>query len=72
MKKTVLDYRYGHYALFGLTKHFMFVYNLKTENVSEYHLIKVDRELECNIADTGLCASMQMLTNSALSRRSAD
>ena len=25
LKKTVLDYRYGHYALLGLTEDFVFV-----------------------------------------------
>ena len=31
LKKTVLDYRYGHYALLGLTEDFAFVYDLKTD-----------------------------------------
>ena len=36
MKKTVLDYGYGHYALLGLTEDFVFVYELKNETVSDY------------------------------------
>ena len=36
LKKTVLDYRYGHYALLGLTEDFVFVYDLKKETVSNY------------------------------------
>ena len=31
LKKTVLDYRYGHYALLGLTEDFAFVYDFKTD-----------------------------------------
>ena len=33
-----------------LTENVVLVYDLKTETVSEYHLINGDRELECNIA----------------------
>ena len=35
-KKTVLDYRYGHYALLGLTENFVFVYDLIKQTVSDY------------------------------------
>ena len=38
LKRTVLDHRYGHYALLGLTEDFVFVYDLKTETVSDYYL----------------------------------
>ena len=55
LKKTVLDYRYGHYALLGLAKDVVFVYDLKTESVSEDLLIHVDRELERTTAETLDC-----------------
>ena len=35
LKKTVLDYRYGHYALLGLTENFVFVYYLMKGTVVE-------------------------------------
>ena len=49
LKKTVLDYRYGNCALPGLTKNFVFAYDLIKGTVSDYFLINVDCELE-NIA----------------------
>ena len=52
LKTTVLDYRYGHYTLLGLTKDFVFVYDISTKSVSEYHLINVDREREAATADS--------------------
>ena len=57
LKKTVLDYRYGHYALLGLTEDF--VYDLKKKTVSDYFHINVNCEIVkyCS-RDTGLCASM--------------
>ena len=42
LKKTVLDYRYGHYALLGLTKNFVLVYDLVKGAVSDYFLINVE------------------------------
>ena len=36
LKKTVLDYRYVHYALLGLTENFVFVYDLIKGTVSDY------------------------------------
>ena len=44
LKKTVMDYRYGHYALLDLT--FVFVYDLIKKTVSDYCVINVDCELE--------------------------
>ena len=55
LKKTVMDYRYGHCALLGLTEDFVFVHDLNTETISEYHLINVDRELEHSITETVDC-----------------
>ena len=56
MEKTVLDYRYGHYTLLGLTEDFVFVYDLKKETVRDYFPINVDCELESTAADTLDCA----------------
>ena len=53
LKKTVLDYRYGHHSLFGLTEDF--VYDLKKETVSDYFLTNVDCELESTAAETLDC-----------------
>ena len=47
LKKTVPNYRYGHYVLLGLTEDFVFVYDLKTETISEYHVINIHRQLDC-------------------------
>ena len=55
LKKTVLDYRYGHCALLGLTEDFVFVYDLKKETASDYFLINVDCELESSAAETLDC-----------------
>ena len=55
VKKTVLDYRYGHYAVLGLTENFVFVYDLITGTVSDYFLINVDCELESTAAETLDC-----------------
>ena len=55
LKKTVLDYRYGHYALLGLTENFVFVYDLTKRTVSDYFLINVDCELESTAAETLDC-----------------
>ena len=55
LKKTMLDYRYGHYALFGLAEDFVSVYDLRTETVSVYFLINVDCELESIAAETLGC-----------------
>ena len=41
LKKTVLDYMYGPYALLGLNEDTVLVYNLKKETVSDYFLINV-------------------------------
>ena len=50
LKKTMLDYRYGHYTLLGLTKDFVFVFDLKKEAVSDYFL-----ELNSTAAETLNC-----------------
>ena len=42
LKKTVLDYRYGHYALLDLTEDFVFVYDIVKGTVSDYFLVNVD------------------------------
>ena len=55
LKKTVLDYRYGHYALIGLTENFVFIYDLIKGSVSDYFLINVDCELESTAAETLDC-----------------
>ena len=39
LKKTVLDYRYGHYSLLGLTEDFVFKYDLIKGTVSDYILV---------------------------------
>ena len=44
LKKTVLDYRYGHCALLGLTEDFVFVYELIKGTVGDYFLVDVDYE----------------------------
>ena len=44
MKKTVLDCRYGHYALLGLTEDF--VYDLEKDTISDYFPINVNCELK--------------------------
>ena len=49
LKKTVLDYRYGQYALLGLTENFVFVYNLIKETVSDNFLINVDCDPESRL-----------------------
>ena len=46
LKRTVLDYRYGHYALLGLTEDFVFVYDLIKGTVSDYFLVNIDYELD--------------------------
>ena len=46
LKKTVLDYRYGHHALLGLTENLVFVYDLIKGTVSDNLLINVDCELD--------------------------
>ena len=51
LKKTVLEYRYGHNALLGLTELFVFANDLKTETVSDEFLINVDRQLESTTAE---------------------
>ena len=53
LKKIVLHYRYGHYALLGLTVDFVFVYDLIKGTVSDYFL--VDYELESIAAQTLDC-----------------
>ena len=59
LKKTVLDYRYGHYALLGLTEDFVSVYDLKKDTFSDYFLDTVDCKLESTAAETlGLYASI--------------
>ena len=55
LKKTMLDYRYGHYVLIGMTEDFVFVSDLKKETVSDYFLINVDCELESTAAETLVC-----------------
>ena len=54
LEKTVLGYRYGHYALLGLTEDFLsaHVYDLKEETVSDYFQITVDCELESTAVET--------------------
>ena len=39
LKKTVLDNRYGHYSLLGLTEDFVFEYDLIKGTVSDYILV---------------------------------
>ena len=65
LKKKVLDYRYGHYALHGLTEDFVFVYGLIKGTVSDYFLVNVDY-------DWTVCIDGPKLTNCALHHRSAD
>ena len=48
LKKTVLDYRYGHYPLLGLTEDFVSVHDLMKGTVSDYFLINVDCERKVN------------------------
>ena len=55
LKKTVLEYRYGHYTLLGLTEDFVFVYDLIKETVSDYFLINVDCKLESTAVETLDC-----------------
>ena len=55
LKKTVLDYRYGHYAFLGLTEDFVFVYGLIKGTVSDYFLVNVDYELDSIAAQTLDC-----------------
>ena len=55
LKKTVLDYRYGHYSLLGLTEGFVFVYDLVKQTVSGYFLVNVDYELDSIAAETLDC-----------------
>ena len=55
LKKTVLDHRYGHYALLGLTEDFVFEYSLHTETVSEYFLVKIFHEPGSSTAETLDC-----------------
>ena len=55
LKKTVLDYRYGHYALLGLTEDFVFVYDVIKGTVSDYFLVNVDYELGSTAAQTLDC-----------------
>ena len=55
LKKTVLDYRYGHYALLGLTEDFVFVCDLIKGTVSDYFLINVECKLESTAAETLDC-----------------
>ena len=52
LTRTVLDYRYGHYTLLGLTGDFVFVYDLKKETVSDYFPINVKCELNSTAAQT--------------------
>ena len=51
LKKTMLYYRYGHYALLGLTENFVFVYDIVKGTVNDYFLINVDCELESIAAE---------------------
>ena len=55
MKKAVLDYRYGHSALFDQTEDLVLAHDLQTVTVNEYLLINVDRQLEHNIAEALDC-----------------
>ena len=55
LKKTVLDYRYGHYALLGLTEAFVFVYDIVKGTVSDYFLVNVDYELDSIAAQSLDC-----------------
>ena len=55
LQKTVLDYKYGHYALFRLTAGFVFIYDLKKETANDYFLINVNCELESTAAETLDC-----------------
>ena len=55
LKKTVLDCRYGHYALLGLTEDFVFVYDLIKGTVSDYFLVNVGCELGGTAAQTLDC-----------------
>ena len=51
MKKTVLDYRYGHYAFLALTENFVFVCDLIKGTVSDY----ADYEINSAAAQTLDC-----------------
>ena len=55
LKKTVLDYRYGHYTLLDLTEDFVFVYDLLEGTVSDCFLVNVDCELGSTAAQTLDC-----------------
>ena len=72
LKKTVLDYRYGHYALLGLTEDFVFVYDIVKWTVSDYFLVSVDYELALQHRHWTVCIDGPKLTNCALRHRSAD
>ena len=55
LKKTVLDYRYDHYAVLGLTEDFVFVYDIVKGTVRDYFLVNVDYELDSIAAQTLDC-----------------
>ena len=63
LKKTVLDFRCGHYTLLGLTKDF--VYDLWKETARDYVLTNVDCELESTAAQTLDCVHVLKFTHSA-------
>ena len=70
LKKSVLDYRYGHYALLGLTEDF--VYDIVKGTVSDYFLVNVDYDLVLQHRHWTVCIDGPKLTNCALHHRSAD
>ena len=57
LKKTVLDCRYGHYSLLGLTEDFVFVYDMVKGTVSDYFLVSVDYGLDSTAAQTLDCVN---------------
>ena len=72
LKKTVLDYRYGHYSLLGLTEDFVFEYDLIKGTVSDFFLADVDYELDSIAAQTLDCVHRWAeADNCALHHRSA-
>ena len=72
LKKTVLYYRYGHYALLGLTEDFVFVYDMVKGTVSDCFLVDVDYKLVLQHRHWTVCIDGPKLTNCALHHRSAE
>ena len=72
LKKTVLDYRYGHHSLVGLREDFVFVYDLVKGIVSDCFPVNVDYEIVLQHRHWTVYIEGPKLTNFALHHRSAD